>query len=342
MLALPFGLPSMMAVRDIITIGGSSGGVAALQTLVSKLPADIPAAIMIVQHLHPHTPSVLDQILQRATKLPVRFAQDREDIRPGTIAIAPPDSHLLVEPRYLRVVRGPRENRHRPAVDPLFRSAAWAYGPRVVGVILSGTLDDGVSGLWAVRTCGGITVVQDPTEAAHNEMPMSALMALNVDHIAPLEQIAALLNDLARTPIEPRPSKAPGEIGFEVEITKAGGTDPENMNKLGKPSGFSCPACHGGLWELTEGELTTFRCHVGHTFGPESLQAAQNREVEFALESALRALEEQGAAARRLGDRLGQRVPALARRYEKQAEGIEVQAGVLRRLIRNGPRRPAD
>ena len=286
-----------MATRDIVTIGTSAGGLGTLKQLVSKLPADLPASIMIVQHMHPGTPSVLDEILQRATPLSVQFAEDGEEIRPGTIRIAPPDFHLLVEPGYLRVVRGPRENRHRPAVDPFFRSAAWSYGPRVVGVIMSGTLDDGVSGLWAVRSCGGTTVVQDPEEASHSGMPTSALMALNVDYTAPIAEIASLLNEFARQPIQKRVSRLPEQIGFEVDITKGFGTDPANMGKLGKPSGFSCPACHGGLWELTEGELTVFRCHVGHTFGAESLQSAQKREVEYALESALRALEDTGYEA---------------------------------------------
>jgi len=328
-----------MATRDIVTVGASAGGIETLQKLVAKLPPDLPASIMIVQHLHPRTPSTLDQILQRATTLPVRFATDGERLHPGHIYVAPPDCHLLVEPEFLRVVRGPRENRHRPAVDPLFRSAAWAYGPRVVGVVLSGTLDDGASGLWAIRTCGGVTIVQDPSEAAHNEMPTSALMALSVDHVATLDTIALLLDDLARRPIDRQsvPSSRPEALGQEVSVTtRDRDTNVEDMRKLGKPAGFSCPACHGGLWELNEGELVAYRCHIGHAFGPESLQVAQGEEVEMALESALRALEEQSAAARRLGDRFEQRVPALAARYGNQAAGLEEQTALLRRILRNG------
>lgn len=331
-----------MTTRDIVTIGASAGGLDAIQQLVSKLPEDYPAAIMIVQHLHPRTPSVLDEIIRRATTLSVRFATDGEPITRGHIRLAPPNCHLLVEKGYLRVLRGPRENRHRPAVDPLFRSAAWAYGPRVVGVILSGTLDDGVSGLWTVRSCGGTTVVQDPNEAAQSGMPMSALLALNVDHVAPIDQIATLLNDLARAEIDKRPSQPPQEIGLQVAIAEGADMDVEGMRKIGRPSGFSCPACHGGLWELTEGELEVYRCHIGHTFGPETLQEAQSREVEFALESALRALEEQSAAARRLGDRLETSIPTLALRYEKQAGNLEEQAAVIRKLLRNGQMHPND
>jgi len=234
------------------------------------------------------------------------------------------------------VVRGPRENRHRPAVDPLFRSAAWAYGPRVAAVILSGTLDDGVSGLWAVRSCGGTTLVQDPKEAAQSGMPMSALVALNVDHVAPVDRIATLLDELARTEFDPGPAQRPPELGLEVAAAEGAEMGVEGMRKLGRPSGFSCPACHGGLWELTEGELEVYRCHIGHTFGPETLQEAQSREVEFALESALRALEEQSAAARRLSERLEASIPTLGLRYEKQAGNLEEQAAVIRKLLRNG------
>ncbi|HWC74030.1 MAG TPA: chemotaxis protein CheB [Gemmatimonadales bacterium] len=327
-----------MATHDIVTIGASAGGIETLRRLLSMLPADLPAAIMVVQHLHPHTPSSLDQILARAGTLPVQFAQDHQRIEPGHVYLAPPDNHLLVEPARLRVVRGPRENRHRPAVDPLFRSAAWAYGPRVVGIVLSGTLDDGASGLWAVRSCGGTTIVQDPADALHAEMPTSALMTLNVDHCLPLGEIAVLLPKLARQEVNGRrPVTPPEALGLEVAVaTREHDTDVEDMRKLGKPAGFTCPTCKGSLWELNEGELSVFRCHIGHAFAPDSLQAAQAEEVEVALESALRALEEQGAAARRLGDRLDEKVPALAARYDAQAAGLEDQAAVIRKLLRRG------
>ena len=327
-----------MATHDIITVGASAGGIQTLERFVDLLPPDLPAAILIVQHLHPRTPSTLDHILTRTSKLPTAFARDGQPIEHGHIYIAPPDNHLLVEPGRIRVVRGPRENRHRPAVDPLFRSAAWTYGPRVVGVVLSGTLDDGASGLWASRTCGGVTVVQDPAEALHSEMPTSALMALNVDHCLPLAGIATLLQQLAHeTAPEPRKTPLPEPLGLEVAATmREKDTDVEDMRKLGQPAGFSCPACHGGLWELTEGELTVYRCHIGHAYAPESLQLAQALEVERALETALRALEEQAATARRLGQRLEDRVPALATRYEAQSAGLEERAAVIRNLLRNG------
>lgn len=330
-----------MTTHDIITIGASAGGIQTLIQLVALLPGDLPAALMIVQHLHPRFDSNLPALLEWRGTLPAAFARDGEPINNGRVYIAPPDHHVLVEPNRLRVVRGPKENRHRPAVDPLFRSAAWAYGPRVVGVVLSGMLDDGAAGLWAVRSCGGVTVVQDPAEALHAGMPTSALMTLNVDHCLPLAGIAELLRKLSREPIDPRRRVArPVTVGVEAAtVNRENDTNVEDMQQLGKPAGFACPTCHGGLWELDDGELLRYRCHVGHAFGPDSLLAEQSEDVETALESALRALEERGATARRLGERFTERAPTLAAHYAAQAEGIEQQTAVLRRVLR-GERMP--
>lgn len=327
-----------MATHDIVVIGASAGGIETLKELVRALPRDLPAAIMIVQHLSPRIESHLDQILLRAGAPSAKFASDGETIEHGQIYIAPPDQHLLVEPDHLRVVRGPKENRHRPAVDPLFRSAAWAYGPRVVAVVLSGTLDDGASGLWAVRSCGGVTVVQDPADALHAQMPMSALMALNVDHVVPLRDMGPLLEKLAREAVDSRRAVSrPPSLQFETEaVDMTKDTDVEDMRTIGQPAGFTCPACHGSLWELKDGELVRYRCHIGHAFGPDSLMTAQSEDVEAALEAALRALEEQGAAARRLSSRFDQSIPSLATRYERQAAGLEEQAHMLRKLLTRG------
>jgi two-component system, chemotaxis family, protein-glutamate methylesterase/glutaminase len=324
--------------HDVITIGSSAGGIEALKKLVAELPADLPAAIMIVQHLSPRMKSVLDQILSKAGRLKATFPIDGQPIEPAQIYIAPPDNHLLVEPGKLRVVRGPKENRHRPAVDPLFRSAAWAYGPRVIGVILSGTLDDGVSGLWAIRSCGGVTIVQDPNEALHADMPLNALVALNVDHCLPLNAIGVLIDKLARQPGEPhRAITPPKSLQYETKVAAMGkDTDVEDLSKLGNPAGFTCPSCHGSLWELSDGELVRYRCHIGHAFGPESLMDAQTDDVEAALDAALRALEEQGAAARRLGSRFEHSMPALAIRYESQAEELEQRAQLIRKVLLQG------
>ncbi|HLW68563.1 MAG TPA: chemotaxis protein CheB, partial [Gemmataceae bacterium] len=185
-----------MPNHDIVTIGASAGGVQALRNFVNRLPKDLPVAIFVVLHVPPQWPSQLAQILTKSGPLPALAPEDHARIEPGHIYVATPDKHLLVEPDEIRVIRGPRENRHRPGVDPLFRSAAWAYGPRVVGVVLSGTLDDGASGLWAIKSCGGIAVVQDPADAIFPEMPTNAMMNVQVDHCLPVDDIATLIAKL--------------------------------------------------------------------------------------------------------------------------------------------------
>src|SRR3954470_2925577 len=186
-----------MPSHDIIVIGASAGGVETLKALVRGLPAELPAAVFVVLHVAPGGPGYLPQILAKAGPLPASFPEDGEAIANGRIYVAPPDHHLLLEPGRVRVVRGPKENRHRPAADPLFRSAAWAYGPRVIGVVLSGTLDDGAAGLWAIKSCGGVAIVQDPEDALFDEMPASALASVDADHVAPLEELPLILAELA-------------------------------------------------------------------------------------------------------------------------------------------------
>lgn len=197
--------------------------------------------------------------------------QDHDPLELGRIYVAPPDRHLLVTQGYLRVIQGPKENRHRPAIDPLFRSAAWVYGPRVVGVVLSGMLDDGTAGLWAIKTCGGVAVVQDPDDALYPGMPVSALRNITVDHCLPLDQIPALLTTLTRQPAKnSREYPVPETIKTETKFVMMG-QDMKDMDKLDTPSAITCPACHGCMWELRDGELMRYRCHVGYAYSVDSL-----------------------------------------------------------------------
>jgi two-component system chemotaxis response regulator CheB len=320
-----------MPSHDIIVIGASAGGVETLKALVRGLPADLPAAVFVVVHVAPRGPGYLSGILAKAGPLPASFPEDGEAIANGHIYVAPPDRHLLLEPGRVRVVRGPKENRHRPAVDPLFRSAAWAYGPRVIGVVLSGTLDDGTAGLWAVKSCGGVAVVQDPEDALYDEMPASALASVDADHVAPLEELPLILAELARTPATGARDAAVAEklkIESEAAMMKR---DIKDMSKLGEPSAFTCPACKGALWEL-EGGVLRYRCHVGHAYSAESLLASQADAVEEALFSAIRAMEEKAAISRRIAERLG-RAPAHAAAHETAAREMDGYANVLRRVL---------
>jgi two-component system chemotaxis response regulator CheB len=288
----------------------------------------------------PSAPGYLAGILAKAGPLPVSFPADGEAIASGRIYVAPPDHHLLLEPGRMRVVRGPKENRHRPAVDPLFRSAAWAYGPRVVGVVLSGTLDDGAAGLWAIKSCGGVAVVQDPEDALFGEMPASAIACVRPDHAAPLEEIPLLLAELARSPAAGASGSAVAEkLRLEDEFAMMK-HDMRDMSKLGEPSAFTCPACKGALWEL-EGGVLRYRCHVGHAYAADSLLESQSEVVEEALFTAVRAMEEKAAMSRRIAARMQGAAPARESAHETAAREMEAYADVLRRLLAGRTVEPA-
>lgn len=321
-----------MQAHDIIVIGASAGGVETLKQLASALPEDLPAAIFVVLHVAPEGPGYLPGILEGAGPLRASFAENGERFASGRIYVAPPDQHMLIEPGRVRIFRGPKENRHRPAIDPLFRSAAWAYGPRVIGVILSGTLDDGTSGLWAVKSCGGLAVVQDPADALYGEMPSNALACVQADHVPPLEEIALLLAELARTPAAGtvRPALAE-KLKLEDEFAMMK-HDITEMDKLGEPSAFTCPACKGALWQL-EGGVLRYRCHVGHAYSADSLLASQSETVEEALFFAIRAMEEKAAISRRIAERLKEKAPRQESIHAAAAQEMDTHADVLRRLL---------
>lgn len=324
-----------MSRHDIIVIGASAGGVEALKELVSGLPPDFPVAVFVVLHIPAQSPSVLPSILRRVGALEAIQPGDGDAIQPGRIYVAPPDHHLLVQDGYVRIVRGPRENRHRPAADPLFRSAAHAYGPRVVGVVLTGMFDDGTAGLLAVKARGGVAIVQDPNEALYPGMPRSALENVKVDYCLPLSGIAARLVQLANEPVEIEGAHAmPEGIEIESKIAQMEESNMGGVEKLGSPSAFTCPECHGTLWELHDGELLRFRCHVGHAFSAESLQAEQAQALETALWSALRALEENVAMAQRMAARARKSNHHLsAARYEERARETEQHAALMRQML---------
>jgi two-component system, chemotaxis family, protein-glutamate methylesterase/glutaminase len=317
---LPWGPRICMAqtTRDIVVIGASAGGVQALQRLMSALPGDFPAAIFVVVHVWPSSTSFLASILGRAGPLPVAEARDGDLVQPGKILVAPPDLHLLLEKDRVAVVRGPRENRTRPAINPLFRSAANVYGPRVIGVILTGTLDDGSAGLWAVKRCGGLGIVQ--SDPQFDEMPRSAVENAPVDHHVPLDEIPRLLDRLVREPIAvTTAATVPEAVRLNDKAMKMQPNEI-NLDKLGQRSVFSCPECNGALWELEEGGLH-YRCHVGHMYSAESLKESQGLNIEQSLWSALRALKESAALDQRLAERAEQhQLDQAANRYRESAD----------------------
>lgn len=280
--------------RDIIVIGASAGGVDALRTLLGGLPRELEASVFVVMHVAADSPGILPRILQNACPLPVEHARDGEEIRHGRVYVAPADCHLLLERDRVRLSRGPKENLCRPAIDPLFRSAAYVFGPRVVGVVLTGRLDDGTAGLWAVKRRGGTALVQDPDDATYPSMPRSAIRYVEVDEVAPVAEMAPLLARLAGEPSpaveeagEPsRPIEIETRIATEENALKAGVLD------LGPFTPYTCPECHGVLVSLDEGGVPRFRCHTGHAYSLDSLLAAVTTSMEDTLWGAVRAMEE--------------------------------------------------
>ncbi len=325
------------ARRDILVIGASAGGVQALCSVIESLPPGLPAAVFVVLHVAPHGRSALPAILARSGCLPAVHPADGEEIQAGRIYVAPPDRHLTIQEGRIRLSRNASENGHRPAVDVLFRSAARAYGPRVVGVVLTGNLDDGTAGLAAIKRCGGATVVQNPRDADYPSMPESAIHNVRVDHVVPLGEIGALLDRLAR---EPRPAlPEAGACLIEEEPDAMGTTDRDlgEANRHGTPSGFTCPDCGGTLYEKPGEALVHFRCRTGHAYSPESLLATQSDQLEGALWAALRALEENAALARRMEKRARELGNGLTEeRHAQRARDAERHAKLLRTILTQG------
>ena len=331
--------------RDIVVIGASAGGVEALRTLLASLPADLPAAIFIVLHLWPGGTSFLPEILGRATAFKARHAADGEPIERGHVYIAPPDLHLFVNRGSVAVLKGPRENRCRPAINPLFRSAAVAYGPRVIGVVLTGTLDDGAAGMWTIKQAGGKALVQHPADVAFPDMPQNTLDTVQVDHCVPLAQIGGVLNRLCRERIQlngmsPLPAIAQlNDAGAQMKQIEM------QIDNLAKRSVFTCPECNGALWEVEEGGQLSFRCHVGHGYSAKVLREEQSGVLEQSLWSALRALVESAAMDERLAARAEEHnLGKAAETYRASARQKQDHEKELRAFL-NGlgtPRVPAE
>ena len=323
-----------MAIDHLIVIGGSAGAIEALQILARGLPADLPAAICIVVHMSRESPGVVHTVLDRAGQLPAELAENGRKIEPGRIYVAPPDHHLLVEPNRLRLTRGPKENLFRPAIDPLFRSAAQVYGPRVIGVVLTGGLDDGTAGLWAIKQLGGVAIAQDPGDAQFPAMPQSAIDNVDIDYQVPVAEIAALLGRLTATTVQERQAKASALMEMEIKIARGDNARDSGVEEFGQPSAFACPECHGTLRQLTEGRHTRFRCHTGHAYSQASLSAAVDIAIADALWNTVRAIDERGRLLLHLaGHQTGEANSAelVKRANEAFADSEKVRAVAERR-----------
>ena len=322
-----------MSNRDIIVIGGSSGATAPLKEILGRLPADLPAAVFVVLHIPAQGIGILSTVASAASKLPVIQARSGMIIENGHIYLGAPDHHLLVSEGHIMLGRGPRENLARPAIDALFRSAALQYGPRVIGVVLSGLLSDGAAGLTAIKQCGGVALVQDPEEALSNEMPLRALEATTVDLCVPGAGIGDVLCDLAREEPGTR-LPVPPEIRLEVEIAAGERVGSDSLATIADPAPLTCPSCGGVLSEIKSEHPLRFRCQVGHAYTADALAREQESKVDEALRVALRIIEERAELVQRMAEdgRQSGRV-AVAQMYQARAAEYREYADMIRRVV---------
>jgi two-component system chemotaxis response regulator CheB len=329
--------------HDIFVIGASAGSIGPLKQIADALPQSLRATLFAVVHVSRDSPGYLADYLRGAQGISAVFPQDGQPFERGKLYLAPPDHHLLIDRQLIRVVRGPRENGFRPAIDPLFRSAALHYGTRTVGIVLSGMLDDGIAGLAAIKQCGGVAVVQKPSDALYPSMPESALRVVNVDHQLAAENIPGLIQQLADTPVKIARISVARKKNLEVETQIAAAEIfGEGINdRLGKRSTFTCPECHGTLWEMSDDKVLRFRCHIGHGYSANALLLEEASTVENALSVALRTLEDSACLATQLarqakeaGDSFEQSI------FESRQKQATKEAAMIRELIMKGVSKP--
>ena len=309
----------------------------ALQELCAALPADLNAAVLVVMHTSAHSGGLLASILNRAGPLKALNALNGDRVETGKIYVAPPNRHMLVEDSRFRVIGGPRENRHRPAIDPTFRSAAIAYGKRVIGVVLTGALDDGTSGSMVIRASGGTIIIQDPNTALFPSMPENALRMVPEALVATVAEIPKLIAQLVNEPARGIQTELPPSdmARREVRMAELDMSEVEKDLHVGKPSVFGCPECGGVLWEIDQKGLLRFRCRVGHAYTASHLRAEQRFVVETALWAALRALEESASLYRRLAERARDSGITALERFEERASTAEQNSHTLRDFLVN-------
>lgn len=313
------------ALPGVVAVGASAGGVEALTQFVSGLTPDLPYAVLVVLHMPPGAPSVLAKILDRSGPLPAETATDGAAMEPGHVYVCVPDRHLLVAGDHVMLSQGPTENGHRPAINALFRSVALDFGPHAIGVLLSGVLDDGVLGAAAIRSRGGTTVVQTPSDALFTAMPTNAIQAGVADHQAAASDIGAVLTKLLEREIEVREMEPDKAMELENRIAMGSRYSTSfDSEALGPHSGYICPDCNGSLIETGRG---SYRCRVGHAWTADALLKARDDEIEGAIWVALRSLREKAKMSRKLADTVGP--GSVRQRYLETAEEADRAAVVL-------------
>ena len=319
----------------IVVFGASAGGVESLRQLFRTLRADLDAAFFVVLHVPPHSPSHLDQVRSSVTRMPVSAPTDRESFHRGHVYIASADQHLMLEPGLIRQTRGPKECRVRPAIDVLFRSAAVAYGPRTIGIVLSGMLDDGTAGLWTVKDSGGLALVQDPRDAMHSPMPQSAIEHVKVDLVGTCDELAGALGRIAskKAALTPQRSQAPWRCEEEVKIASEGNGLQLGLMNMGKVSQYTCPDCHGVLVQIEEGSIVRFRCHTGHAFSLQTLLAEVNESIDKGLWDTIRAIEERVLLLRQMSHLQSQSHTGKEPALDQLADDAQASIKAIKELV---------
>ncbi|MEX2334962.1 MAG: chemotaxis protein CheB [Pseudohongiella sp.] len=315
----------------LVVIGASAGGMDALKKLVAQLPADFPAPVFIVNHMSAdNTGEALLRVLNNSSNLTCIHATDELVFKSGYIYLAPPDHHMLVVKTKILVTKGARENRSRPAIDPLFRSAAVAYGNRVIGIILTGYLDDGTSGMVAIKRCGGVCIAQDPADASYPDMPQSVINNVGADHCLPITQMGALLSELVSREL-PENKPAPDDLMIEAGIAQRVLSDLPAVEALGEQAPYNCPDCGGVLWQMAEGDIQRYRCHTGHAFTASVLLAQQTVKIEETLWVALRMFEERQNLMVTMSKNQNTRAPSI---FSRRAKDSQIHIERIRAMLK--------
>jgi two-component system, chemotaxis family, protein-glutamate methylesterase/glutaminase len=321
----------------IVVLGASAGGIEALRDFFRALPADLDAAFLVVLHIPAHSPSQLDRVLASVTGMPVVVPADKASLRAGHVYVAPADQHLMLEDGVIRLTRGPKECRVRPAIDVLFRSAAVTQGPRTIGVVLSGMLDDGTAGLWAVKDRGGLALVLDPGEAMHASMPQSAIQHVKVDLVAGCSALAAAIGEIAarKKPDSPGKPKEPTRLDKENRIASEGNGLQLGVMKMGEVSQYTCPDCHGVLVQIEEGSIIRFRCHTGHAFSLQTLLAEVSESIDKGLWDTIRAIEERVLLLRQMSELEARKRHGNSASLNQLADDAESRIDALKDLVQD-------
>jgi two-component system, chemotaxis family, protein-glutamate methylesterase/glutaminase len=319
--------------KFIIVIGTSAGGTLVLPKLLAQLKHDMNVAVFIVIHMPKR--SVADMLvrrLQKYTALKCKIPANQESIKPSHIYLAKPDHHLIVKEEKVLLGKGPMENRYRPSIDTLFRSAAAEFDHKVIGIVLTGLLEDGAAGMVSIKRSGGTLIVQDPNEAEYPDMPNAVLNNVKVDHVIPVEQMGTAIAKIIAKP--PKKSKIPGDVKKEAQIAERVQIGIDQLSRISEHSVFSCPDCGGGLWEMTSNGNTRYRCHVGHGFSENGLLASMEATTEAALWTAMRIIEERRNLLKKLAEKeKSNGSKTVAARYKQRIKELSLQIDQLKKVL---------